>query len=307
MSKPIKMTRAMKAEILEELSKRLDNMVLFDGKQTLPIDYTYKGEDKATIVFSRIAWEKQMRLVDEFSSEIGWHGVVRRDEEDASKFYIEDILVFPQEVTGATVTPVQGEYDQWNATLPPDQFNAMRYHGHSHVRMGTTPSSTDNTFQKDIIGRLNGDGYTEEVRQKMMEQLGDSAFYIFMIWNKQCEFNVRIYDLFNNVAYEGKEVEVVREGFEGMDDFLADAKAKVRTKTYQSPYYGGYQGGSVYGGTWQGKNYTPAPGNKVVDLPTTNPKTNAPAIPSGSRASALDEDHASFPSGYFDGQTTMYD
>lgn len=307
MSKPIKMTRAMKAEILADVAKRLDSMVLFDGKQSIPIDYAYKGAEKATVVFTRVAWEKQMRLVDEFSSEIGWHGTVRRDEEDASKFYIEDIFVFPQEVTGATVTPAQGEYDQWNATRPPEQFKAMRYHGHSHVRMGTTPSCTDNTFQKDIIGRLNGDGYTEEVREQMMAQLGDSAFYIFMIWNKQREFNVRIYDLFNNVSYEGKEVEVVLEGLEDLDAFIADAKAQVRTKTYQSPYYGGYQGGSVYGGSGNGKNYTPGTGNKVVDLPTTNPKTNAPAIPSGSRASVLDEDHTSFPSGYFDGQTTIYD
>ena len=164
MSKPIRITQAMKKEIMEDVAKRLDSMVLSDGKATLDLNYYYPGKDKATVIFSRIAWEKQVRLVDEFSSEVGWHGLVRRDPDDATKFYIDDLITFPQEVTGATVTPTQGEYDRWNAMLPPEQRNTMRYHGHSHVNMGTSPSGTDTTFQKDIIGRLNGDGFTPEER-----------------------------------------------------------------------------------------------------------------------------------------------
>lgn len=311
MSKPIRMTQAMKAEIMADVAKKLDSMVLFDGKQSLPIDYHYTGDDHATIVFSRMAWEKQVRLVDEFSSEIGWHGMVHRDSDDPSKFYIDDLLVFPQEVTGATVTPEQGEYDRWNAMLPPEQRNVMRYHGHSHVRMGTTPSSTDNTFQKDILGRLNGDGYTEAVRQRMMEELGDSAFYIFMIWNKMREFNVRIYDLYNNVYYEGKEVSVAVDGMENLDDFIADAKAKVKTRTYQTGYYGTDRSG--YGANyWNGYGYqkqnTDTKKSNVVDLPAAKDKKPAlPAIPSGTRGSMKDEDHYAFQSGYFNGQETIYD
>lgn len=313
MSKPIRVTQAMKDEIMAEVAKKLDNMMLFDGKQTLPIDYHYPGKDHATVVFSRLAWEKQLRLVDEFSSEIGWHGLVHRDADDPSVFYIDDLLVFPQEVTGATVTPEQGAYDRWNAMLPPEQRNTMRYHGHSHVRMGTTPSSTDNTFQKDLIGRLNGDGYTEEVRQRMMEELGESAFYIFMIWNKSREFNVRIFDLYNNVFYEGKEVSIIADGMDDLNDFLADAKAKVKTRTYQSGYYYNGNGSGNYWDRYNAQK-TPStqpasttPGNKVIDLPTADKKPTTPAIPSGSRASMDDKDHESFPSGYFDGQVTIYD
>ena len=109
MSKPIRITQAMKKELMEDVAKRLDTMVLSDGKATLDLNYYYPGKDKATVVFSRIAWEKQIRLVDEFSSEVGWHGLVHRHPEDFTKFYIDDLITFPQEVTGATVTPVQGE------------------------------------------------------------------------------------------------------------------------------------------------------------------------------------------------------
>lgn len=308
MSKPIRMTQEMKNEIMADVAKKLESMVLFDGKQSIPIDYHYNEKDHATVVFSRIAWEKQMRLVDEFSSEVGWHGLVHRDAEDPSKFVIDDILVFPQEVTGATVTPDQGAYDQWNAMLPPEQRNAMRYHGHSHVSMATSPSTTDDTFQKGILGRLNGDGYTEEMRRQIMEQLGESAFYIFMIWNKRREHHVRIFDLFNNTYYDGKEVSIQIEGMEDLDSFIADAKSKVRTKTYSYPSYGGQYGGRYYDddyGYGYGRSKTPT----VVNLPTSKKKEEpkTPAIPSGSRASMDDKDHAEFPAGYVNGQTTIYE
>lgn len=311
MSKPIRITDAMKKEIMEDVAKKLDSMVLADGKATLDLNYYYPGKDKATVIFSRIAWEKQVRLVDEFSSEVGWHGLVRRDPDDATKFYIDDLITFPQEVTGATVTPTQGEYDRWNAMLPPEQRNTMRYHGHSHVNMGTSPSGTDTTFQKDIIGRLNGDGFTPEERQRMMEELGDSAFYIFMIWNKRREHYARIFDLYNNIEYGTSEVDIVHDGEDPLADFIADAKSKVKQKTY-STYtgnyggnYGGYGGYGGYNGYSAGKS-TSALANTVPAIPDKkeDKKIN---FPSGSRADMDDKSHQEFPSGYFDGQTTIYD
>ena len=41
------------------------------------------------------------------------------------------------------------------------------YAGHSHVNMGTSPSSVDLNHQEEIL-----------------RMLGDNDFYIFMIWNK---------------------------------------------------------------------------------------------------------------------------
>lgn len=307
MSKPIRITQAMKKEIMEDVAKRLDSMVLSDGKATLDLNYYYPGKDKATVVFSRIAWEKQIRLVDEFSSEVGWHGLVRRDPEDATKFYIDDLITFPQEVTGATVTPTQGEYDRWNAMLPPEQRNTMRYHGHSHVNMGTSPSGTDTTFQKDIIGRLNGDGFTPEERERILEELGDSAFYIFMIWNKSRQHYARIFDLYNNIEYGTGEVDIIHDGEDPLADFIADAKSKVKQKTCS--YGSNYSGYSGYGG------YSGYSASKTTSMPAS---AAAPAIPdkkedktinfpSGSRADMDDASHQKFPSGYFNGQTTIFE
>ena len=311
MSKPIRITQAMKKEIMEDVAKRLDSMVLSDGKATLDLNYYYPGKDKATVIFSRIAWEKQVRLVDEFSSEVGWHGLVRRDPDDATKFYIDDLITFPQEVTGATVTPTQGEYDRWNAMLPTEQRNTMRYHGHSHVNMGTSPSGTDTTFQKDIIGRLNGDGFTPEERERMMEELGDSAFYIFMIWNKRREHYARIFDLYNNIEYGTSEVDIVHDGEDPLADFIADAKSKVKQKTYSTyagnyvSNYGGYSGYGGYNGYSASKS-TSTPASTTPAIPDKK-EDKTINFPSGSRADMDDKSHQQFPSGYFDGQTTIYD
>ena len=311
MSKPIRITQAMKKEIMEDVAKRLDSMVLSDGKATLDLNYYYPGKDKATVIFSRIAWEKQVRLVDEFSSEVGWHGLVRRDPDDATKFYIDDLITFPQEVTGATVTPTQGEYDRWNAMLPPEQRNTMRYHGHSRVERGTSPSGTDTTFQKDIIGRLNGDGFTPEERERMMEELGDSAFYIFMIWNKRREHYARIFDLYNNIEYGTSEVDIVHDGEDPLADFIADAKSKVKQKTYSTyagnyvSNYGGYSGYGGYNGYSASKS-TSTPASTTPAIPDKK-EDKTINFPSGSRADMDDKSHQQFPSGYFDGQTTIYD
>ena len=76
-----------------------------------------------------------------------------------------------------------------------------------------------------------------------MEQLGDTAFYIFMIWNKKGEFNVRVYDMMNNRYYTDKEVHVQTEDEHTWGDFLQTAKGLVTT----SYAYSGYQGGAYSG------------------------------------------------------------
>lgn len=299
MSKPIRLTEKMKQECLEDFTKQLNEVTLFDGKAEYKFNYYYPGKARATVVFTQLAWAKQNRLVQEFSSEVGWHGIAKRDADAPSKFIIEDLLVFPQEVTSATVVPEQGKYDIWNCTLPPEQKAHLRYHGHSHVNMSTSPSTTDNTFQNGIIGRLNGDGYTDEARQEAIQELGDTAFYIFMIWNKRGEHNVRIFDLYDNVYYDNTEVDIIVEGQEGLDAFMADAKAKVTNKsyTYNSGYYASTQNRS-------GAARTETPGQKALSLPGGKGNTGKEQPPEkklGDKTSMLDDDHTAYPFGYWDG------
>ena len=240
MSKPIKMTDQMIKECVAEFEKNLRSMRLFNGKVKYEDSYEYKEEEKATVVYSQLAYAKQTRLINEFSTEVAWNGIVRRDPQDLSRFYIEDIIIFPQKVTGATVTPDQKEYDSWLMSLPQDHFDNCRFHGHSHVNMGTTPSGTDDTCQKQILGRLDGDGLTETEREKVIAEMGERNFYIFMIWNKRGEHSARIYDLYTNTFYEGKEIDIVVEGFEELNDFVNEAKKKVTTQYYTPAAITGY-------------------------------------------------------------------
>ena len=299
MSKPIFMTPEIIEEVTANFRRAASELMLFQGKRTIDIDYYWAQsknpaeQEHVTITFTRQAWKKQQALVQGFSSEVGWHGVVSRDEADPLHFTIEDILVFPQQVTGATVTPDEEAYAIWNATLPPDQRNAMRFHGHSHVNMGVTPSSTDDRYQKDMLGRLNGDGLTEQARAELKASMGKMAFYIFMILNKSGSTCVRVFDYWGNAYYEGNEITIEHEPDE-FTDFFADAKAKVVTKSYSSNtgyYSSGRYGGGVYGGNYYGSSTTP---KKQEDKSAK--KENSLSV----RGSAKDDDHAAFPGGLAD-------
>lgn len=309
MSKPIKMTDEMKAEILRDITARLDKISLFDGKFKFDIDYAYTGADKARLSFTRMAWRKQKRLVEDFASEVGWHGICKRDPEDPAHFIVEDIMVFPQTVTGATVTPSQEEYNAWNNSLSDEQFNNCRFHGHSHVNMATSPSGTDITFQKQITGRLEGDGFTEEAKAELLEQLGDTAFYVFLIINKRGEMTTRIRDMANNVEYESKEIEIIyEEDPDELGRFMQDAKQKVKTYTYNYGKGGNNYGGGNYGSGYGGYNYGSGKGSTPAIPPKSNtPPAQSPNTPA-TQASGKNDDaaHRNYPHGYCDGTEDWY-
>lgn len=189
---------------------------------------------KARVLFKKKAWEKMRALVKDFSSEVAWHGTVERTGD--FNFEITDIVVYPQTVTGVTVNTDQEAYEMWLIKQPDEVFNKLRFQGHSHVNMGVTPSSTD-----------------EENMRKLVSQLGEDDFYIFIIINKSHNVNTRIYDMKNNLLFETLDIQVDYEPNE-LDDFIAEAKELVKTKTtaysptgYRSPYGIGNYGGYNYG------------------------------------------------------------
>jgi len=175
----------------------------------------------------------------EFKDEVAWHGSVCRmvndgragnsrtsDDEKVSasktldvsdfvsEFIIEDIFVYPQEVTGSTVNTDQVAYTEWLYGLDDDTFNTIRMQGHSHVNMGVSPSGVD-----------------DKHRQQILDQLEPDMFYIFMIWNKSLSTHTLIYDMASNILYEDKDVEVRLIEDDGMGEFLDDARVKVQKRT----------------------------------------------------------------------------
>lgn len=222
---------------------------------------------KAIVYFTELAYRKFQALVKDFDNEVAWHGVAYRNEDLAKdEYYITDILVYPQEVTGATVTTDQKKYQDWLMSHDDETFNNIRMQGHSHVNMHVAPSGVD-----------------EALYDSLLAQLDDTMFYIFMIWNKKGDKTCKIYDLAKNVLFDtadcevkvistaptGVTIEGVSEDekksmLEHLNDyryektckqFVEDAKKLVTTKVYTAPSYSRGSTYRVYGSNDNYSNY----------------------------------------------------
>lgn len=238
MSRPIKLTQELIDECRQDFEKALSLTKLSDGKLSFTKAFSC-GDKKAVVYFNTEAWAKMVMLIKEFDKEVAWHGVARRvEDESLDEYVIDDIVVYPQEVTGSTVEMDTEKYALWiQENIEDERFNHIYMQGHSHVNMGTSPSSVDLNHQEEILGML-----------------GDDDFYIFMIWNKSLASTNKIYDLKKNVMFEDKDITVKIVGQnEGLDEFIKNAKDMVKSKPY---VYGGQNG---YGGYYnQGYRGAPA-------------------------------------------------
>lgn len=259
MSKYIKFTDELRLSIMREFEQSLRGAKAADGKVIFSKTLT-APDTKATLFFTPVAYTKMLMLVSEFSDEVAWHGVAfRGDDPEKHEYVVTDIMVYPQEVTGSTVNTDQEKYQTWLMEQPDEIFNHIRFQGHSHVNMATTPSSVDLTHQSRIL-----------------DQLDDDMFYIFLIWNKRMEHNIKIYDLQKNLLFENGDINVALTT-EGVDftAFLAEAKSNVTRKTYTpsypsygKDYIGNYDRG--YGG--YDRNYGGCSGySKDYSKPITKP------------------------------------
>ena len=219
-------------EFQESLAKRKFQGGTADRK--FSIDFKIddvKDDRKAILAFSSRAWTKMYALVDEFTGEVQWHGIVER--KSPTLFFVKDILIFPHEATSATVVSNQEAYEKWLNDLDDETFNACRFHGHSHVNMAVSPSGVDMTYRKNVLDNFG-------------TPMPDSDyFYIFIITNKHRAISGEIYDLQNNALYSADEItyKVVIGNGEYLDTFVAQAKECVKDVKYQyqssSPtYYG---------------------------------------------------------------------
>ena len=236
--------------VQEVIAKAITSIGLTPEKLQMEINpnVKLKEEEKIEIAFSEMAEKKMYYLIHECEKEIGWHGLVSRSE---NGFYVEDIIVFPQEVTGATVTSDDELYPTWMLSQPDEIYNKIRFHGHSHVNMATSPSGVDDTYQEQII------------QQFMSSPVDENNFYIFGIFNKKGSYWLNIYDIYNNKFYETDDISYVfyqsDEQAWAKEQIKENVKEEVVVKT--SGYYSngyGYRGGG-YGteelyDSWK-KNY----------------------------------------------------
>ena len=210
MSKPIRVTNKMKKEAQTEFAALLADLKMSDGE--IRYSKAFKCKDaEATLWLTPLAYSKTVALVTTFSDEVAWHGLATR--KGKSEFVVEDIFIYPQEVTGSTVNTDQEGYTKWLYEFDDESFGKIRMQGHSHVNMGVTPSGVDSGH-----------------REKILDQLEPDMFYIFMVWNKSLKTHTLIYDMANNILYEDDDVDVKILGDDALGEFLADAQKKVRKK-----------------------------------------------------------------------------
>lgn len=183
----MRLTSKQIQELSNEFKKHLRAAKTISNTYSLTFKFPERERPKAKLVIKLEAWLKIQALVAECDKEIAWHGLVTKHN---NIYTIEDVLIFPQTVTGATVTSDETEYSLWLAQQPDEIFNKIRFHGHSHVNMGTSPSGVDTTYQEDIVRNLQD-------------------FYIFSIFNKKGDNWCTIYDVEDNIVYGDTDIELI--------------------------------------------------------------------------------------------------
>lgn len=146
------------------------------------------------------AYIKMRKLVDETNTEIGWYGIVSEPEGLDATYVIEDILVYPQRVTGSTCEQDDNKMFDFELSLSTEEVNHKRFQGHSHVNMGVVPSGVDEQFYKDLLSQVND-------------------YFIIAVTNKRKDLTLRFYDIRNNIVYNGLDMKVISNDGTDLDDW----------------------------------------------------------------------------------------
>ena len=119
--------------VLQQVKIKLKNAKSQDG--TITITHKLgdsKTNNKTKLMISAKAYCKMAALVMDYTTEVEWYATASKIDGD---YYIFDVLAYPHEVTGTTVTANQEESDKWFNALDDDTLSHLRLHGHSHVNM----------------------------------------------------------------------------------------------------------------------------------------------------------------------------
>ena len=205
-----KLTDKIKAELLKQFYDKISAYEdeLTQDKITIDVNMNVPLEEKISVIFSPDAYIRCQMLVKTFTGEVGWNGLAKKL--DDKTYYVYDIMVYPQIVSGARTldpTTTNDWYEKYDEVL-----DEMMFQAHSHVNMSTSPSNTDLDNQANIVKNMQGTG-----------------FRIFQIWNKQGDINTFLYDLDTNTVYDRKDIviEIGTEEFGTVNRFIENAKEMV--------------------------------------------------------------------------------
>lgn len=146
-----------------------------------------------TLMITADAYTKMYELVKQSPVEIQWHMLVDRNLE-TNTYTVTDVILFPQTNSGASTTSDQNEFAKWQMNLIQNldfPLEKLRGHGHSHVNMGVYSSGIDDTYQRDLITKVE-----------------DGDYYVFLVLNKKMDMFALIYDFHNQIMFETKDIKI---------------------------------------------------------------------------------------------------
>lgn len=213
--------------------------IRIDVKEILDQYIAEKQLTEPTIYITTEAYVKLRKLVDDTTTEIGWYGTVTKMPGIDSVFVIDDILVYPQVVTGATCVQDDDKVFEFELSLSTDQVNRKRFHGHSHVNMGVTPSGVDEQFYQDILTQVDD-------------------YFIVMITNKSGNYYTRFYDMQNNILYTSIPVRVMLDDGIALEHWYDDAtQDNLKEHSYAPPIKSGVDKKNFQGSIFDDYDYDP--------------------------------------------------
>ena len=172
---------------------------------------------KPTLIIKPLCYTKMRQLVLQSGDEIAWHGFVKRD---GMTFTLYDIIMYPQYNSAATTKSDEEEYSKWILRQYDfDNFCDMKMHGHSHVNMACSPSTTDMQFRENILKNLKKD-----------------SFYIFMIMNKQGSYTVEIYDYVTGMIYDTTDITIYTDDPELTKKAQEWASTAIKNNVREVPF-----------------------------------------------------------------------
>ena len=176
------------------------------------------GQGKPRILLTPDVQEDMYHLVNIVDKEVGWLGSVEKIGND---YLIKEIFLLDQESSAATCEITEEGMSSWaNEILSsrPDGMevvNTLRFWGHSHVRMGTSPSGQDDA-QMAIFSSTCEDFFIRGILNKY----GRIEFTLYLY-----ECGVIIEDCEWGIHYP--ETTMHRE-----EKWKEEIKLKVREKTF---------------------------------------------------------------------------
>ena len=228
--KRLRLTQNEEQALMKYLSSKFNNcnknITMFNITHKDIDDFLNELDKEKTIAYPTIgitsdAYVKMYELVKQSSTEIQWHGLVKRAK---NVYLIHDILVFPQTNSTTSTSSDQEAFTKWQTDLVMDMdfpIEELRMHGHSHVNMNVFSSSIDDGYQSELITKVD-----------------DGDFYIFLVLNKKMEMYALLYDFDQQILFEGKDIKIKIYDKEAIDirEWCAN-QIKVNCKTSKPTTY----------------------------------------------------------------------